>query len=101
MRGGSHVWAFFGSASCTFTLFDGRELNDPWTFVSYTVVDGRDSGLCPLDYRVNVMATPAAGSTAIPLVVNLTAGWSDCHVAVTEITVNGPESADPIEAFVP
>lgn len=101
MRGGTHLWALFASASCTFSLFGDRELNDPWTFVGYTIVDGRDSGFCPQDYDVNVMATPPAGNTAIPLVVNLTAGWSDCHAAVTEVTVNGPEGANPMEAFVP
>jgi hypothetical protein len=101
LRGGSHLWAFFTSASCTFRLFGDRELNAPWTFVSYTFVDGRDSGLCPPEYMVNVLTTPPTGNTAIPLVVHLTAGWSDCHAAVTEVIVNGPEGADPTEAFVP
>ncbi len=101
MRGGSHIWALFGSATCTFRLFEGRELNPPWTFVSYTVVDGRDSGICPPDYDVNVMATPPAGNTAIPLVVSVTAGWSDCHAAVTAVTVNGPAGGNPMDAFVP
>jgi hypothetical protein len=101
MRGGSHIWAWFGSDLCTFRLFEGRGLNPPWTFVSFSVVDGRDSGVCPPSLNVSVTTTPTAGSTEIPLVVELTAAWDECHAAVTSITVNGPEDANPMEAFEP
>lgn len=101
MRSSVRLWNFWAPASCNFTLFAGRELNEPWTLVGFTVVDGRTSGACDNGSMVNVTSAPAGDASTMPLTVHILAPDQECSAAVTEVVVNGPTDADPEEAFIP
>lgn len=101
MRSSTRIFNLWGSASCHFTLFAGRELNEPWTLVGFTMVDGRTTDECQSGAVVNETSAPAGGPSTIPLSMHILTPNGECSVAVTAVVVNGPTGDDPREAFLP
>lgn len=84
-------------ARCDFVLFDGRELKDGWTFVSYNARS--EAGISTKSsYRVD--ERPMAGSRTVRFRIHL---WTDpeswIFYVLQNLTLEGPANADWREAF--
>lgn len=101
MRASQRLWNVWSAANCNFRLFAGRDLNDPWTLVDFTIVDGGSFDRCFDGATINVTSAVAGVAGTIPLTVHIIAPDKECSAAVSEVTVNGPAGEDPKSAFLP
>lgn len=98
---------FGGTTHCTFVLFGDRQLNDGWTFESYTIHLGQD---IPDDFAdgcvdfgaepggAQITQQPEQGDTEIQLGLMITSDKS-CRAQVESITLRGPYGQPWTEAF--
>jgi len=96
-----------GTTHCTYFLFGGRELNQGWTFESYTVHLGQDfmgefadgcTDFGAEEGGAQVMDRPAAGDTDILLGIMITSDDS-CRAEVESLVLRGPPGLAWTEAF--
>jgi hypothetical protein len=94
---------YVGVTGCSFTLFGGHELNEPWTFESQTIIPGESGQLGGRDLcgvgDTSVTQEPSQGDSNMQTDI-IVATDNLCFAVISEIVLQGPEGVAWTEAFI-